>query len=328
MRPRKKDKHLPRCVFLRHGAYYLVRDKRWIRLAEDLRSALVEYARLQEQKLGGMPELIEQALPFVIRGKAKSTVAQYQTAARRLQEVFKDFAPNQVLPKHVAQLRREMADTPNMTNRVITVLRLVFDYALEEQLVDANPCTGIKRLTEAKRTRLITPEEFRAIYAQAGDRLQVIMDLLYLTGQRVVDVLNLRVANLREDGIYFKQGKTGAQLAVAWNPELRKVVARAKALQGDVRALTLLVNKHRKAPDYRSVALQFDTARKAAGVGDVDMRDIRAMAATHADSQGHNPTALLGHTSPTMTKRYLREKVVPTVEGPSIATMLGRSKKK
>jgi len=42
------------------------------------------------------------------------------------------------------------------------------------------------------------------------------------------------------------------------------------------------------------------------------MRDLRAV----AETQGLNPTALLGHTSPDMTRRYLRGKKTPVVVAP------------
>lgn len=47
-------------------------------------------------------------------------------------------------------------------------------------------------------------------------------------------------------------------------------------------------------------------------------RDLRAMAGTAAKAQGKNPTALLGHTSAAMTARYLRDKEVSVVDGPTI----------
>ena len=58
MRPRKTDRHLPPCVYLRHGAYYLVRRGKWTRLAADLPDALKEYARLHAQPSCGMAALI------------------------------------------------------------------------------------------------------------------------------------------------------------------------------------------------------------------------------------------------------------------------------
>ena len=76
MRPRKTDRHLPPCVYLRHGAYYLVRRGKWTRLAADLPEALKEYARLHAQPSGGMAALIEGAMPGILAGKAAQTVTE------------------------------------------------------------------------------------------------------------------------------------------------------------------------------------------------------------------------------------------------------------
>ena len=59
-------------------------------------------------------------------------------------------------------------------------LRLVFDKAVEWQLVDSNPCTGIKRHAEHKRTRYLTHAEFQAIRAEASDNIRAILDITYL----------------------------------------------------------------------------------------------------------------------------------------------------
>jgi integrase len=316
-RPRKKDTHLPPCVYRRHGAYWFVKNNAWQRLGSDLGRALAEYARRFETPGAGMPALIEQAFP-AITGKVKpNTRAQYRIAANKLKHMLAEFSPEQVQQRHVAQIKLAMAETPNMANRCLSVLRLVFDYAVEQQLLDNNPAIGIKRHAEAKRERLISLAEYQAIYLHASPRLQVVMDLLYLTGQRVTDVLTIRVADIFDDGIYFKQGKTGARLAVRWTLELRAVVERAKELHGNLRALSLLHNRRGKPPDYRTVRDQWKAACATAGVLDADLRDLRAMSGTAAEDQGKDPTALLGHTSRLMTERYLRGKQIPVVDGPS-----------
>jgi integrase len=321
-RPRKIDRHLPQCVYLKHGAYWLVKKGRWERLGSDLPSALAEYGRRLSEPSSGMADLIDTALATMKSKIASTTWTQYQTAARKLKHVFAEFSPEQVKPKHVAQMKISMSETPNMCNRCLSVLRQVFDYALEQQLVESNPAIGVKRHHENKRKRLISPEEYAAIHAQAGPRLQIIMDLLYLTGQRVTDFLTIRYIDLREDGIYFEQDKTDARLIVRWSPELRVAVDRAKALHGNLRALTLLHNRRGKAPDYRTIRDQWDKACAGAGVADADLRDLRAMSGTAAKAQGWNPTALLGHTSPAMTVRYLRDKEVPVVDGPTFRQVL------
>jgi len=317
MRPRKKDRHLPACVHFRHGAYYLVKQGKWHPLGKDLGHAMAEYGRRLAEPKGGMTALIDNALGDLKQRVAKNTWSQYQAAGRKLKHMFADLTPQQVLPKHIVQMKRMMRDTPNMANRCLSVIRQVFDYALEEQLVDSNPAVGVKRHAEAKRERLISTKEYRTIYAQCDERLRLIMDLLYFTGQRVTDVLRIKLTDLLPEGIAFTQQKTGARLVVRWTPELKAVAKRAEKLRSHPKATTMLHNRFGKAPDYSSIKLQWNNATKAAGILDADMRDIRAMSGTATDDQGLDATKLLGHASPLMTKRYLRGRKVPEVDGPS-----------
>lgn len=326
-RPRKHNKHLPRGVYLRHGAYYHVKAGHWKRLGATLREALAAYAAIVETPKGGMGQLIDLALGQIRPKVAKSTARQYEGAARRLKKWLREFTPQEVKPKDVAALKVALASKPNYANRCLSLLGQVFDYALEQQLVDSNPVVGIKRHTEAKRKRLLSLAEYEAIYAQAGPRLQVIMDLLIRTGQRPVDVLRIRCVDLTDEGIRFQQQKTGNKGVVPWTSELRAVVERAKSLHGNVRALTLLHNRRGKAPDYSTVKIQWDTARRAASVEDAQLRDLRAFAATWAKKQGKNATELLMHSSPAQTVRYLRDKEEPVVDGPSFGHLINSGKK-
>lgn len=329
MRPRKKHSNLPPCVYRKHGAYYYVKGGKWRRLGTDLRSALQEHARLLTQPKGGMAELIETALPIITRNVKENTAKQYVIACRKLQRIFIEFAPHEVLPKDVAKMKRELAGTPNMTNRCLTVLRLVFDYAVEEQIVDSNPCVGIKRLEEKARDRLIEHDEFQRIYNAAPPRLQCMMRIAYITGQRIMDVVNIPRSKISEEGIEFKAQKTGKKLIVRWTPELRSEVERAKALSGKVSGLYLFLatkgETRGQPPKYKTIRNQWKAACQAAGITDTTMRDIRAMAATNAEAQGKNATALLDHSSPQTTRRYLRGRKANTVEGASFRQSLDDS---
>lgn len=321
-RPRKTDRHLPQCVYFRSGAYFYVKGGKWIRLAKDLPEALKAYGSLITEPSSGMTALIDKVVAGMKGKVSDSTHSQYCTAARQLKSRLIEFAPDQVKPRHVAAIKMDMASTPNMANRCLSLLRQIFAQAVEWQIVDSNPCIGIKPHEEGKRGRYITDAEYEAIYVQAGARLQVIMDLLYQTGQRVRDVLGIRYADIGEDGITFRpqktQRKTGNAMVVRWTPELRAIVDRAKTLHGNVRALTLLHNRRGKVPDYKTVSVQWVKACEKAGVQDAQMRDLRAKSLTDAHRQGHNATALAGHTSALMTTRYIRRRQTPVVDGPRV----------
>jgi integrase len=318
VRPRKKDRHLPACVYLRRGGYYYVKKGVWHPLGKNLSDALRRYSTMYDGPKGGMADLIGTALAHMLKSVKPNTAAQYRGAAKKLAKVFAEFGPQDVRPKHVAAFKASMVAKPNMGNRCLSVLRQVFDYALEREIIDTNPAIGVKRLPEAKRTRLLTRAEYGAIYANAGPRLQVILDLSLLTGQRIGDVLGIMRADLLDAGIRFKQQKTGERLTVLWTDELREVVRRAKALNGNIVAMTLLHNRRGKKPDYRTIREQWEKARQAAKVQDAHLHDLRAMSATWARAQGKNPTALMGHRSESQTDRYLRDRQDALVEGPSI----------
>ncbi len=322
-RPRTTKGPFPPCFYAKHGAFYLVKANKWTRLGSDLSLALAEYGRLMEvAKVGGMPKLIDETMRVIAATKKKgSTLRQYTYAAGVLKRKLRQFEPQEVTAETVVGIRDSLIDTPNMANRVVGLLRQILGRAAEAGRIPANPAIGIARLTEVKRERLISDDEWSAIYAKAGERLRVIMELQHLTGQRIGDVLSIRRSQLTEAGVVFRQEKTGKQLLVRWSPDLRAAVQAANALS-EVPALTLLRSRTGKAPNARSVALQWANACEAAGVADARLNDGRAKSATTAKQQGHDAQALLGHTTPNMTRRYLRGRETPEVDGPSFRQQL------
>lgn len=98
-----------------------------------------------------------------------------------------------------------MASTPNMSNRVISFVRTVFMYALESQVVESNPCTGIRRHAEKRRDRYITDAEFEKICEKASPNMRVTYEVCYLTGQRISDVISIHLSDICEEGRYCVQ---------------------------------------------------------------------------------------------------------------------------
>jgi Site-specific recombinase XerD len=317
MRPRTKSRDLPPCVYLKHGAYYLVKRGKWQRLGADLHTALLEYARIMATPADGVPALVDKAMPALVADVAPSTAKQYAYCARLLKELFADFRPDQVRHGDVVQMMDGFKDRIAIANRMLTVLRLVYRWALDRQLVEADPTVSVQRFKQTPRDRLISAREYQAIYAQCAPWLQCVLDICYLTGQRIGDVLRIERAHLLHEGVYFKQQKTGKQLVVAWSPELREATERAKQVTGQVINMTyLLAGRGGKLRAHSNVWRSFKDAAKRAGVEDVTLHDLRAMAGTEVDRQGGDATGLLGHTDRRTTAIYLRDRAPKVVTGP------------
>lgn len=329
MRPRKHNPEgLPPCVYLKHGAYWLVKRGVWTRLAEDRQSALVEYGRRTtgQQMTGSFPVFCDATHALYKHKWAANTVATYDQARKALNKIFANFHPEQIRRKNVKMMMDAQSQHPRLANRNLGFLRIVMRRALDLEMIEADPCAGITKLPTTARDRALTDAEYRAIRACAGERLQVIMDLCYLTGQRIGDVLAIRHEDLTDEGIRFRQQKTKARLTVAWSPGLRDAVARARSIAsaGKVAGMPsgyLLrgeaAHKRHLPPRYTVVLAQWVAACEAAKVEDANLHDLRAKAASDAKRQGFDPQALLGHTDARTTRDYLRGMDNPVVQGPS-----------
>lgn len=318
MRPRTKDRHLPACVYLKHGAYWYVKGGKWRKIGADLHGALTAYARIVAAPTDGMPALIDEALPILTKNVSESTRKQYEYCATLLREAFADFYPAQVRHGDVVEMLDIYADRKALANRLLTVLKLVFQWALDRGRVEANPCVSVKRFVQKPRDRLISPAEYAAIYENCPAWLQCVMDLCYLTGQRIGDVLKIEDSHVRDEGLYFEQQKTGKRLVVEWTTELRSAVNRAQALRvSPTRTQYILGGRGGNLRLHSNVWRTFKDGANQANVSDVTLHDLRALAGTDAESQGIDPTALLGHSDPRTTRIYLRDKRPKLVKGPS-----------
>lgn len=336
-RPRLHASNLPPSVYKSHGAYYHVVKGAWHPLGRELETALAEYARrVSPTTEHQLDVLIDASFKRMRERKVKplrpNTVKLYTRAAKMLKHLLRKFArPDQVKQKDAAMVKLLLAPKPMMANHVISFGRSVFADFVEQQLVDNNPFQGIKRHDYTPRKRLITAEQWSAIYKVAVPRLQCMMDGMRLTDQRVMDVVTLDERAIHDDGpgIEFTQEKTGKKLIVEWNPELREWVARCRSLHKKVvkvdftdpsRARPLFRGKHGRCPSYRTVYIQWRAACELAGVEPTQMRDIRAYSATVAEEQGLNPQELLGHTERQTTSIYLRNRKAKLVKGPQFKT--------
>jgi len=326
-----KDKRLPKCVYFSHGAYYLVKKNKWMRLGKDLPAAMSAYGRLMAPS-GGMNALIDQTMERAGERCKPNTLKQYGVAGRKIKSAFVEFRPDQVKPLHIVQFLDHYRASPSVANRLRTLLKLAFDLAVMQGLCESNPVYSIPTARENKRDRYLTDDEYRRIWRAASPVLRCIMDICYLTGQRIGDVIKINLADITPEGILFQPEKTtdkagrGKKLLVAMTPDIESVIARAKALHGPVTRLALFGLKKGGAPrKYSGVADQWKSACQRAGVADAHLHDIRAKALTDAKAQGLNPQALALHSTEAMTIRYLRGLETPTAHGPKMAMKTGKS---
>lgn len=318
---------LPR-MYWKSGAYWRVKRNKWARLAANYNDAIRRYADLEAPR-SGWPELVEAAYAdYHLRHErgelSTNTLKQYDSVRPRMTAGFGDFEPHEITAAHVGQFLELYKATPNIANRMLSVLKTIFDKGCRLGACDFNPAHGLKRFKEATRNRLITPDEFKRIRDHANPHTRLMMDIAYLTAQRIGDVIAIKHADISKDGILFQpeKGQGQKKILVQSTPALEDAIREAKALHKVMCAYLFHPKGKAKPYAYRSMRDNLDRAAKAAGVDDVGWHDIRAMSLTAVDEAGGDATALAAHSQRSTTLRYLRGRKTSIVSGPGLRQSL------
>lgn len=111
-------------------------------------------------------------------------------------------------------------------NRVLAILSSLFKYAIELDLIESNPCAGVRNLPENKsRDRFLHPDEYKRFVNVLKNGLDKpayqLIFLLIALGVRKGELMNLRWSevNLSDEGatIHLLDPKNGESRYVAVN---------------------------------------------------------------------------------------------------------------
>lgn len=176
-------------------------------------------------------EVIEGSFEFLVdlfinslefRALAARTQKDYQRYRSTVLKVFGKMQAARIRPEHIRRymdIRGEQ--TQVQANREHSFMSKVFSWGYERGRVPVNPCHGVKKFTEAGRDRYITDAEYQAVYSHANPYIQAAMEISYCCATRQGDVLNLTRQQLRDEGIFIKQGKTNKAQIKRWSDRLR-----------------------------------------------------------------------------------------------------------
>ncbi len=324
-RRRTKNLHLPSGLTIKGGRYYVGRNQRFA--GTDYPTALRALAELKAMKAGERPgtfgEMAAEYKRRVIPTKAARTQDDNAAELGMLLKVFKEAPLQAVRPEHIGgyiagryQQPRKGQKAPAVpklattrANREIALFSAIWNWGRGIGMTSlSNPCDGVKRNREAGRDRYVTDDEFAAVYKAACEPLRDALELYLLTGQRVADVLKMRLTDVRDGCLNVRQGKTQKPLRLVLEGELAAVMERIQGRKyKGVTSLALVRNEHGHAITYNALANRHEKARAATGVH-FQLRDLRAKAATDTEDLAL-AQKLLGHSSRAMTERYTKDRI-------------------
>lgn len=320
-RTRRKNKHLPPRMQLSHGKYFHVVRQKWTLIGATFVEAMQKYAELEGIDRTGstVKDAITRYQLEILPTLAAKTQEERTRQAVLLIKVFGRMPLQDVKPHHVAgYLDRREAKVA--ANREITYLSSVFAYAMRWGWCETNPCTGIRRNTERKRSRYITDAELALLKSKASEQLRCIIDLAYLTAVRKGDLLRIRLNDLREDGLYIMPSKTedstGQAMLILYTPALLETVNTAKALKRRASSMYLFATRDGTPHSISGFNSMWRRLKARCGLEDVHFHDLRAKALTDAKhARGSDYAQALGnHASVQTTEGYIKRRELNVVE--------------
>ena len=310
-RTRKTNKHLPRRVYQKHGAFWFVDTKnKWHRLAESYTDALVALSRLLDAASPShtIELLIAKYTADELPKKAKATQKSRLQEFKPLRKVFGHMSPDTIEPAHVWNYYRERGETEQAKHEVRALSAVIsFGRKIGASKLP-NPCFGLRLTGSGPRERYVTDDEFLLVRDLAPKMIGFGMDLALLCGYRKADILKLERKHLVEDGVMFETSKDGKFLIIEWNDELRATVDALWRMQPRVRQYLICRRDGKRYTADGFGAMWQRTMEKALKNGlkqRFTFNDIRAKSASDAGSD-EEASARLGHNDSRITKRVYR----------------------
>lgn len=273
-----------------------------------------------------MPKLVADWQASAGMSRAPKTREDDAFRCREIAEAFAEYRAEEVRPPDVTAFLADFRETPRTHNAYRSMLRELMRFAEEKGFRPAgsNPTASIKQMKISARNRYITDSELRrikvaAMYGKDGARTRsgpmicALIDLAYLTGQRIGDLLALEWPDIGQDGIAFKpaklQGTTKVAVLIEWTPRLRAVVERLRSFKRQ-NIKFVITTQDGQPYKYHGAGIAWTRATERAGIKDAHFHDLRAKALTDKDrAQGMGAARTMGgHATEHQTADYVRHK--------------------
>lgn len=266
-------------------------------------------------------DLLDRYAQQVVPTKAPKTQKANNESIKRLRKVFSHMPIHALKPVHVYQYLDLRGEHPTSANRDVEVLSHAYTKAIAWGLTETHPIKG-KVISHGERPRERYVEDWELIEALsvASRVVRAYIGVKILTGLRRADILSLRIADLREDGLHVKPRKTakttGKKLIIEWSDELHRAIDEAKAVRPrDIAPWLFCTRRGERYFKPDGSANAFDSLWQrfmGKALGETELkerfqeRDLRAK--TASDMPLELATALLGHADAGITKRVYRRR--------------------
>jgi len=210
----------------------------------------------------------------------------------------------------IVKLKREISKrAPFIANSVLTYIRSAFNFAIESDLVEKNPCSRIDKNEEVTRNRILSSAELKRVFDALKEKEKnsrnhqsvAFIKLLIFTGARVSEIANMRFCDIKDRIVRLSQHKTdhlGNDKIIYLNDYTLSIINRLERTHESAKVVGIKSPRH-----------LWDSIRKEANIEDVRLHDLRhtyiSFGINTRTISFDEMQDLVGHKDAKSTQRYL-----------------------
>jgi integrase len=159
--------------------------------------------RMAARKAASFAEVAERYRDEYAKRNNKSWKQAASLVDKHLLPKWGKLDPKIITRSDVRAVMSKLAAAPVLANAVLASASAIFSWAVDQEIITVNPCTGIERNQSKSRERVLSDAElprFWSAFSELDLMRGAALKVLLLTGQRPGEVAHMRWEHISEDG--------------------------------------------------------------------------------------------------------------------------------
>jgi site-specific recombinase XerD len=205
----------------------------------------------------------------------------------------------------------EKGYTPKSLSRKLNSTRTFYRFLKVNEYVTDDPSLLVSHPQyELAAPRMLKPTEYRALRDAARNdaRMYAIIELLLQTGIRIGELADLRMSDIKPDGLNIRPHEKHAERIVPMNKSAKEALERFLKIRPEIADDHIFVTKSGKPFLVRNIRTAIERYFRIAGIENAKVNDLRHTFVAHHLKHGVSLVLLskiLGHKRLSTTERYL-----------------------
>ena len=248
-----------------------------------------------------LDKLIKQYQNLIEKRKSQGWATRIKVATNNFNKENIDMIVDEFTTDHIEYYMdlREKVAAPKTIREEVKIIKSFFDFAKVRKYIFENPCDNVMlpKNIKQKETRAFTKDELTELFNTEHIKDKTLWSVLFYTGLRVGDALDLQPSNIKKDIINIRQQKTGNIVLVPIHKMLKTI------LKGEFR------HNNDNFMKYGAIGRSRERLKRIAP--DCTLHTFRHTFGTYLEeycnASRYDVKTLMGHKSGDVTENYVHK---------------------